>query len=400
MTMPAPPAQAAHPAAHPAGQAAPVPQAPYPFPVGVYAPVIQDYDNSATQTTSAQQFPLWNVSPTGWMRGVWLMADMTVTGQSVNSPTPAADGPYSLFQKVTIYDLGGEVIQTYTGYDLMNVNKYGGYFDVGDPRADPQYSFTTGTGGTAGTFHFAVFLPLEFNPRDAKGTVQNESKPGWKVEIYVDSQANTYNQVPSVQGTVRLRGYIEAYTEPAAAMSAPGAARPFAEAPPLPGTLQYWKNENKTIPSGNFTYDLTNGIGFPIRNLLYKFIDSTTPTRAQGDVDIPDPFQLLLGNVILFNLAKTLYLSKVAKDFDFGGTAYATNSPDNALQRENGILPFYFTKDMTSHPGWELGFKYLDTKVNTLLRLQGSAGAAATLNALVNWIATPSKNRYVLIAGG
>lgn len=389
-----------HPAAGGDGAASPAPVPAYPFPVGVYAPVIQDYDVSVAQTAAAQQLPLWNISPTGWMRGAWIMADMAVTGQSVNNVSYAGDNPVSVVKTVTLYDLGGEVIQTFSGYDWGNVNKYGGYFDTGDWRADPQYSAVTGTGGTAGSFHWCLFLPLEFVPRDGKGTVQNESKPGWKLEINIDSQANTYNQVPSVMGTLRVRGYIEAYTEPAAAESAPGAARPFAETPPLPGTLQYWKNENKTIPAGAFTYDLTNGVGFPIRNIFYKWIDASTPTRAQGDVDIPDPFQLLLGNITLFNIAKSLYLSKIAKDYDFIGAASVSTSTDTALQRENGIMPFYFTKDMTGHPGFELGFKYLDTKVNSLVRLQGSGAAAATLNALVNWIATPSKNRYALIAGG
>ena len=50
---------------------------PYPFPVGVYESTVQDLDNTtvlaatATAWTSPVQAPLWNVSPTGWMRGMW-----------------------------------------------------------------------------------------------------------------------------------------------------------------------------------------------------------------------------------------------------------------------------------------------------------------------------------------
>jgi hypothetical protein len=54
---------------------------------------------------------------------------------------------------------------------------------------------------------------------------------------------------------------------------------------------------------------------------------------------------------------------------------------------------------MSSHPGDELRFKYIDTQVNSLIRLQGTFGAAVTLFAMVNWLATPSKNRYALISG-
>jgi hypothetical protein len=274
----------------------------------------------------------------------------------------------------------------------MVMNKFGGYHAIGDPRADITYSATTGTGSTGGTFHFTLYMPLEVVARDALGVVQNESKPGWKIEIYMDSQANTYNQVPSVQGTMRIRGYPASYTEPAGA--SPN-GRPFAKTPPLPGTLQYIKNESNIKGAGNFTYDLTNGIGFPIRNIIYKLIDTSTPTRAQGDVDWPDPFQLLIGNVQLRNLSKNRYLTKLGRDFGLFNT-----TADTALAKENGVFPFYFTLDFTKDPGAEVRFKYLDTQVNTLLRLTGSLAAGCTINAQVNWLATPSKNRYALISGG
>lgn len=370
----------------------PPPPMPWPFPVGVYESDVQDYDQSLAQTTAAQQLPIWNVSPTGWLRGLWFDFAMTVTGQSTNNVSYAGDNPFSGVQKCTLYDLGGEVVQQYTGYDWMVMNKFGGYFAVGDPRADITYSATTGTGSTAGTFHFSLFLPLEVVARDALGTVQNESKPGWKIEIYVDSQANTYNQVPSVQGTWRVRGFPASYTEPAS--QSPN-GRPFAQTPPLPGTLQYWKSENKVMAAGAGTYDLTNGIGFPIRGVVYKVVDSSTPTRAAGDADWPDPYQLLIGNVQLRNIIKNQFLSRLAKNYELTST-----TADSALGKENGVFPHMNIRDFSNHMGAEVRFKYWDTQVNTLLRLTGSFGAACTLNAMVNWLATPSKNRYALISGG
>lgn len=374
------------------GGAAPPPAAPWPFPIGVYESDVQDYDVTVTQTTSAQQLPVWNLSPTGWLRGVWLDVTATVTGQATNNVSFAGDNPWSALQKITLYDLGGEVVQQFSGYDLMTVNKFGAYFSTGDPRADINYSATTGTGATAGSFHFGLYIPLEVVSRDALGTVQNESKPGWKIEVYLDSQANTYNQVPSVQASVRVRGFPSSYTEPAAA--APS-GRPFAQTPPLPGSLQYWKSENQPLPAGTARYDLTNGIGFPIRNIVYKVVDATTPTRAAGDGDFPDPFQLLIGNVQLKNVSKNRFIQQLCRDFSL-----TSATPDTALGRENGVWPMYFTKDFGLEPGAEVRFKYLDTQVNTLLRLTGSFGASNTTSALVNWIATPSKNRYALISGG
>lgn len=372
---------------------------PYPFPVGVYESTTQDYDNTIAlgatiaAWTAGIQAPLWNISPTGWLRTLWLDFTLTVAGNSA-TPTLAADGPWSAIQKCTVYDLGGEVIVQVTGYEWMILNKFGGYYEIGDPRGDITYTVTAGSGSSAGSVHFILALPFEVVARDALGTVQNESKPGWKVEIYFDSAANTYGTPPTAAGTasMRVRGYPESYTEPLA--MAPN-GRPFAQTPPLPGSLQYWKSENQALPAGNARYDLSNGIGFPIRNILWYARAASDSTRATADTNWPDPSTLLLGNINLFTRSKALWISRLGKDFGLTNTTV-----DTALGRESGVFPVYNTRDFGLRAGAEVRFKYLDTQVNTLLRFTGSNGAALTFFALTNWIATPSKNRYQLIAGG
>lgn len=358
----------------------------YPFPVGVYESCINDYDQSKVQTAAAQQMPLHNLSPTGWLRGAWYLFDMSVVGNVTNNVTFSKDNPFSVIQKFVFYDLGGrEVIGPIGGYDWMTVNKFGAYFALGDPRSDQGYTAVTGTGGTAGSFSIMLWLPLEIVTRDALGTVQNESKPGWKTELWMDSQANTYNQVPSVFGTLRVRCYIESYTEPEAA--APN-GRAFASTPPLPGTLQYWRSENANLPSAAANYDLTNGIGFPLRNVIYKSIRTATGLRSDGDSDWPDPITLTYGNVTLFQRSKNLFINKLGRDY---GLIAVT--PDTAAARENGVFPVYLTKDFSKDPGDELRYKYIQTMVNTVLRISGSWANANTLFALTNWT-KPSNNDY------
>jgi hypothetical protein len=249
--------------------------------------------------------------------------------------------------------------------------------------------------------HFALYVPFEAVKRDALGTVQNESKPGWKLEVWIDSAANTVSGGTAFTSTattpqVRLRGYIDSYTEPASA--APN-GRPFAQTPPLPGTLQYWKSENQALPSGTAKYDLTNGIGFPIRNIIYYLHDTSTGFRAAGDADWWDPATMLVGNVNYFTRGKNLWISILGKQFGFAGIGATIQAPDQAQGRENAVFPVPFTLDLISHAGDELRFKYLDTQVNSLVRITGSLNGAATLFAMVNWLATPSQNRYSLIAG-
>lgn len=374
------------------------PARPYPFPVGVYESTVQDYDFSVTQLTSPVQMPLWNISPTGWLRGLWLDFTMTTAGNAatvVFNADPTAGG-FSGVQKVILYDLGGEVVVSLSGYEVLVMNKFGGYFDVGDPRADITFSQTAGAGATGGSFHLIFYVPLEAVPRDGLGTVQNESKPGWKVEIWMDSSAQTYTTPPTTLGSMRLRGFVDSYTEPAAA--APN-GRPFAQTPPLPGSLQYWKSENQVLPSGNAKYDLTNGIGFPMRNILTYGRDNSNSTRATADTNWPDPMTLLLGNINVFTWSKNMWISRISKWYGFASLGATVPAVDTPQGRENAVFPYPLTRDFGLKPGQELRFKYFDTQVNSLVRFQGSFGASTAFFALVNWMATPSKNRYALISG-
>lgn len=391
----------------PPQQAAAQGPADYPFPVGVFESMTVDYDQSKAQTTSAQQLPIYNISPTGWIRGVWFQFDMAVTGQATNSVTFSKDNPFSVVQKLIFYDLGTrEVIGPIGGYDWLTINKFGAYQAVGDPRADQTFAATIGTGSTAGSFSFMLYLPLEIVIRDALGAVQNESKPGWKVELWMDSQANTYNQVPSVQGTLRVRTMPESYTEPEAAAAN---GRGYSQTPPRPGTLQYWRSESLGLSSGAQNYDLVNGIGFPIRNVIYKSIRTSDAFRGpNGDSDFPDPATLTYGNVTLFNRTKTQWKARMGRDYGFvgvpGQTVAGLTSPgttgasaDAPLGLENGVYVAYFTKDVSKDPGDELRYHYLQTMVNTVLRLSGSWANAPTLFALTNWIKPSDGNYFSLL---
>jgi hypothetical protein len=384
---------------------------PYPFPVGVYESLVQDYDNTvvlgATTAawTSQVQAPLWNVSPTGWMRKLWF--DFTLFFASGNAAGAyAGDGPWSAIQKVTLYDLGGEVVLQLLGYEWFLINKFGGYFEIGDPRADLTYNISgvaSGNSQASPAARFILILPLEAVARDALGVVQNESKPGWKVELWFDTATNTIGTggtpftAAAVSPQIRVRGYIDSYTEPAAA--APN-GRPFAQSPPVPGSLQYWKSENNALPSGTAKYDLTNGIGFPMRNVFYYVRDASNSTRATADANWPDPATMLIGNVNYFTRGVNLWKSLLSRYYGYAGAGATIPAADTAQGRENGVYPVWFTSDFTSLPGNELRFKYLDTQVNTLVRLTGSYGGTTTFFAMTNWLATPSKNRYSLIAGG
>lgn len=382
------------------GQAAP-PVRRQPFPVGVLKVENPDYDVTQTQTIGVQQFPNHSFEPTGWLRGLWFQFDMTVTGQSTNSVSFSGDNPFSVVNKFTLKDVGNrEVFGPMGGYDWMTTNKLGGYFNVGDPRADIAYSLTTGTGSTGGSFTFLLYVPLELVARDALGAVENKSSTSaWKSELFIDSQANTYNQVPSVQGSLRVRVTEDGYTEPAAADEH---GRPLSQTPPAVGTLQYWVSENSGgigNASATISYNLDNGIGYSIRNIVYKLLRSGT-SRANGDADWPDPVTLTYGKVQLFQRYKTTWISKMSRAYGFAQTpgqtvASANNTADTALNRENGVFPVWFNDDFDLQPGGELRNGYLNTKTGTVLKWKGTMGGSASsdqLNALINYVIPPNND--------
>lgn len=376
------------------GQAQQAAPRPYPFPVGVYSTESQDGGQfSMAQTSAAQQFPIYNVSPTGWIRGIW--CDFGASWASGNSASVSYhnDNPWSAVNKCTLRDLGQQaIIGPIGGYDWMNLDKFGAYFNISDPRADVTYAASTGTG--AGTITFSLYLPFEFVARDALGVAENQSKPGWTVEIWLDSAANSFNTAPSVAATWTINFFPDSYTKPIA--QAPS-GRAFSQAPPLPGTLQYWRSENAVQPASSSEYDLVNGIGFPLRTICYKVIDTSAGTRS--DTDFPSPATYQYGNVILRAITQNRWQSEMGRAFGYLGAAAAANAADAAMQREKGVYVVWFTRDFGQMPGQELRHAYLDTQTNTLFRFSGTFAAACTLYVLTNWIAPVSKNYYSLVAG-
>jgi hypothetical protein len=386
-----PPAQSAPPAPAAKAGAAP-PPAPYPFPVGMYDNEAQDGGTmTLVQTAAPQQFQIYNVTPTGWIRGVWFDFSMAVTGNVTNSVSYAGDNPYSGVQKVTLRDLGQQaVIGPIGGYDWLTMNKFGAYSNIADPRADLTYTAIAGTGGTAGSHTYSLYMPFEFVQRDALGVAENKSKPGWTIELWLNSQAATYNQVPSVMGTMTIAAFPVSYSTP---VSASPAGRSFGATPPLPGTLQYWRTENGAMPGAASNYDLVNGIGFPLRNLIYKYLDTSSGTRAGGDAAFPSPVTLQYGQIIMFSKTARRWISEMGRPYAL------VNAPDTAQGRENGVFVWSRTVDFDMQPGAEMRQRYLNTQTNTLVRLSGTFGAAGSLNVLTNWIAPVTGEYYSLVQG-
>lgn len=381
-----PPATMARPANGQSAKPAPLPT--QPFVTGVYETSTPDIDASLVQTAAAQKLGTFKISPNGWLAGIYCLFEMTVAGNVTNNVTYNKDTPFSVIQKVTFRDVGNrEIFGPLTGYEWFTVNKWGGYFggvDGSDPR-NPAGAFTatTGTGGTAGTFSFTLWLPLEIVHRDALGDIENKSSSAsYVLEVFMDSQANTYNQVPSTFGTLRMRANLDGYTEPEAADSF---GRPLAQVPPGNGAVQYWTSEVSANPNGLFKYNIQNGIGYSIRNLAMIAYDHGNGTRATAALvggEMADPTTISFGKVQLVQLPLRMWLDKMARYYELG----VNSTADAYAGQENGVLILPFNRDFINTPGDELRNRLLVTKAGNVLQHSGSDTAALDVHYLMNYL--------------
>jgi hypothetical protein len=370
------------------GKNAAPPMAPWPFPVGVLGTEnASDYDTFTVFTAATQRLPDVKVEPDGWCRGLWFDFNNVTAG---NAATVALkeDGPFNAIDTVLFRDTGGEqIFGPFGGYDWSQTNKWGAYQNMGDPRGDAAFSAIVGAGATAGSFHFTLYLPLEISSADSLGTVENRSENSiYRVELTLAASATVFSVAPTSPGTIEIKTVQDSYTEPVAAMALSG--RAVSSAPPSPGTLQYWKQEEDTaIPAGTRSSLITNGIGNGYRNVLFKAMRAGT-SRANGDADFPDPFQVTLGTSRTRNLYKNIWRDKMGRAFDITNT-----TKDSAHALENGIFVMWFTQDVGISPGDEARRRYQRTKTGNTYKVRGTYGNAGVLFITTNYI-VPRNNDF------
>jgi hypothetical protein len=377
MTTPqAPPAPGQHQQTN--GQA-PV-LAAWPFAVGVLSTEnLSDYDQLTVMTAATQKLPDVRIQPDGWLRGVWFDINVVAAG---NAATVAytEDGLAAIINTVLFRDTGGEqIFGPFGSYDWLTANKFGGYQAQGDPRADLNYSATTGSGATAGTGHITLYLPLQISAADSLGAVENRSENSiYRVELTLAASTAVYSTAPTTLPTVEIKTTQDSYTEPVAAMTLSG--RSVSTAPPSPGTLQYWKQENSLVPAATTSVLITNGIGNGYRNIVFKLMRSAG-TRANGEADWPDPLEVTLGTSRTRLYGKLNWRDKLSRTYQ-----YFQLTADTSLGKENGVFPMWFTQDVTLMPGDEARRMYQRTKTGNTYKIRGTWGNAGTLFITTNYV--------------
>jgi hypothetical protein len=365
-----------------AQKAAPPPQQ---FRVGVYDTDTPDIDVTLVSTAAAQKLGTFKISPNGWLADIDCLFQLT--GYTAGSF--AGDQPFSGVQKVTFRDVGNrEIFGPLTGYEWLATNKWGGYYAAQPDPRNPSAGFQA----NATQAQFSLIIPLEVVIRDTLGEIENKSSSSsYTLEIYIDSTANTGTVTGSI--TWRMRANLIGYTEPEMADSY---GRPLSQAPPAAGTVQYWTSEIYNSPAGQGRYNQVNGIGYPIRELVYVAYDAANGTRATGwnfatvgggGGDWPDPATLAFGKVQLLQRPAQMWATKMARWF---GLFSATS--DSNMGLENGTFVVPFNKEFDGVVGNETRNGYLVTKAGNVLQISGAFALATNVHVLTNYVVPPGND--------
>lgn len=335
-----------------------------------------DFDQTITLTTAEQRLNAYQLSPSGYLRGIYLLVQNTAVNVTT-SVAYAEDGPFNVLSSIRFLDTNSHpIVGTLTGYDLYLVNKYGGYAFQGDAKASATHTATTGTGTSAGSFSFVLFIPVETVLRNALTAQLNKSGAAqFSLEMFVAGTGTVFTAAPATSSTLRVRTILASWLdpEPNDAMG-----NPVQQDPPLLNSTQYWHKQSYVV-NASAQFVRLQGIDGLLRSLIFTNRRSGS-TRANGEADWPDPVSLKYEEAYLIqSRIRDLYRFLIAQ-------AYGYDAADEASKgRDNGVYPVWeFMQDMFLKPGSELSRAYLPMSSASNLELQGSWSNAADLQVLVN----------------
>lgn len=383
--MPTAPAPASAQQAAPAqadGQAAPPA---VPFRVGTQNTTSLDgYANSWVLGTGTS-LPNYNPSVNSYARGIWLTVQMAWNSSNAASVAYAADGPWSLLAQVAFLDTQQRPIIQVTGVQLaLIINKFGGYFEIGDPRADINYSASTGTG--AGSVYFCLWVPLEINMRTGIGSALNKNSsqtytlalsPALTVAAVFSTGPTSADITTNPTVTIHEDGWWQ--PQPTDVSGAPNAKGPVA-----PNTWSYWLQSSYTAINGAVQIQLPTGLGNAIRMIALNVYDNATGlSRSTADGFFPTQTEFIYKGTTLKNWNTNLWQSLMGKHYGLTGAVGAANG------REYGIYVLWqFMQDFGFKPGNGANYSLLDTDQGDQFQFLGTFTGSTNMYELVNYIAT------------
>jgi hypothetical protein len=378
-----------------------------PFVVG--SRFADDYSYEVTQAadTSTHKLATMELETDGFTAGLYLLAEATGAGNATATATFNEDGPFNVYEVVNLKDTNNkDILGPMNGHDLYLIGKYGGYHFVGDAKASPVYSATSGTGATQGSFTFVLYLPIEVVHRDGLGALTNKSSSSvFKLDLTVAATTTVFVGTtgdPATSLSLKTRvgqfGWMDSDT-----IDVKGNAT--SPEPPGINTVQFWDKQTFTHSSGSMNQRLASFSG-GLRTMIFEMRDSTL-ARGTYEADWPDPFTLNVDKTTLMNRLTTMWRHIMGEDYNmWNGAEVVPGVSGTAItegfKRDKATYALSFAKDFGLQPGAENRFGYLWVTSATALMLKGSVGVTGTshtFNTLVNYV-NPAAGDPKTLTGG
>lgn len=344
------------------------------------------FTDTITTSTSQQTQTPHNVTPGGFLRGIWI--EVSGTGGSLGTPVlgSPSDFPFNIISSITLEDVnGGPIFGPLSGYELYLANKYGGYFNAPDPST--QVAF----GGTFPSPYFVLWVPCEIRS-DGLGSLANtDARAQYRLNYTIESETNMLS-TGSVGShiTLTVTGWIDywAQVEPSDQRGAPQE-----QTPPGLGTTQFWVHEIPTVAASAQTIK-HNRVGNAIRTLVYILRNGVAASSSQPAnqrvSNYTDPIRLRLDNRYLFSESPNLRRAIMSREFDLTGADGDPNpigTPSDGF-RETGVLVYPFSDDLGYKPSPGDESNWLDTNEAQFLQFEDTFNATvATMTILTNDVA-------------
>lgn len=329
--------------------------------------------NAGVQALPPQQLPA-----AGYLRQIRL----TVTGTTTGNAAAVAfkpDAPFNVLQQVSLLTANGDtLISVLDGFALYAQNKYGAYgTGKNDPCADPNYALTSGAGATGGSFKFEIVVPVEIDPRDAFGSLQNmAANQSYLLNLSLNSLANVYTTAPTSAPTVSIDATMEYWSAPADT-NANGELQ--ATAPVGNGSVSLIQTQQPVISPGTpQTIQLLN-VGNTVRHIMFILRDAA---GNRTEADWPTVFNLYVNNDPWMRKTIAQWRAQHAREYGYAGGLSATPA---AGKLDNGV--FIITDFMND--GAQGGAK-VDCSSNRNEWLVTGSATALNIEA-VNWGASAAR---------
>lgn len=333
------------------------------------------FDKSGlTLTTNTQDLGPIPVKAYDFMRS--LVVEVTTTSAGGGSGvTTTEDGPWNIFTQVKVDQPNGQTMyQVSSGFSAAMIHSHGYYRNYNDPRQWESFAYTTGS-GTAPSLAFRMRIPFELNLSDALGDLPNkDANAPFNLYLSLNTLANVFGGAPT-SPTFRVRVWLEAADQPPESLG--GSA--VQTTPPAMNTLQRWTEQPIAYSAGQFDIRVRK-LGNYVR-LLVPIFRRSASTRANGELDIPDPLQIVLDEDVKDNIAFDTWVHDLYERFGYGQAGSTRDAFASGLVgRWNGVRVVDY---LSGPPGYDNMDRLLPTIESEDYILRGSYGNAGTATVLV-----------------